>query len=231
MAHDSGSLTIGIIGGSGKQGHGLALRWARAGHTVRVGSRSAERGAAAAAAYEAELTARGESGSLWGGDNAGCIEGADWVVLAVPYPAHTATLLGLHGALQGHKLLDLTVPLLPPKVRRVHLPPGEAAALEAKGILGDGVRMAAALHHVSALHLADLDHVFEADVLVCGEGRALREEALALVSDLGLQGIDAGVLDNAVALETLTPVLLHINKRYGTKSAGIRIVGLPDASG
>ena len=221
-------LTIGIIGGSGKQGRGLALRWARAGHRVRVGSRSDEKGQAAAREYTDVLTARGEyTGSLWGGDNAACVEGTDWNVLCVPYSAHSSTLTELREALQGRPLLDLTVPLRPPKVTRVHLPAGGAAALEAKEILGDGVPMVAALHHVSSMHLAELDHVFEADVLVCGEGKALREVAMALIGDLGLQCRDAGVLDNAVALESLTPVLIHMNKTYGTKSSGIRIVGLP----
>lgn len=221
-------VTIGIIGGSGKQGRGLALRWARAGHAVRLGSREAGRGEAAAAEYARLLEARGEQrGSLWGGSNAGCLDGTDWNVLCVPYGAHAATLRALAPGLQGRPLLDLTVPLQPPKVSRVHLPPGGAAALEAKAILGEGVPLVAALHHVSALHLADLEHVFEADVLVCGEGRALRERAMALIGDLGLRCRDAGVLDNAVALEAMTPVLIHLNKTYGSRSAGLRIVGLP----
>ncbi len=222
-------LTIGIIGGSGKQGRGLALRWARAGHHVRVGSRSSERGEQAAAEYTEILDARGElAGSLWGGSNADCLEGTEWNVLCVPYSAHAATLEAHAGALRGRPLIDLTVPLVPPKVRKVHLPVGGAAALEAKLIVGDGVPMVAALHHVSSLHLADLDHPFAADVLVCGEGKALRQRAMALIEDLGVSCRDAGVLDNAVALEAMTPVLIHMNKTYGTKSSGIRITGISE---
>ncbi len=147
-------------------------------------------------------------------------------MLSVPYTAHRATLSGLRG-LAGKILMDITVPLKPPKVRRVHLPEGSAAALEAQAIVGDDVQVVAAMHHISSMHLADLSHTIDSDVLVCGHKQA-RATIIDLVSDLGLRGLDAGPLANAVALESLTPVLLHLNRHYKGHGCGIRITGLPE---
>ena len=164
---------------------------------------------------------------LAGAANADAVVGADAVVLCVPYSAHAATLRSLADALRGMLVVDITVPLRPPKVRRVHLPEGGAAALEAAAILGEGARVVAALHHVSSAHLADPEHVIDCDVLVCGR-KADREIVRGLVADLGLRPVDAGVLANAVALEALTPVLLHVNRFYSAPGAGLRITGLPE---
>ncbi len=210
-------MRIGIVGGTGREGKGLALRWARAGHAVKIGSRDAER----AKARAAELGAGVE-----GGDNAWCVADADAVLLSVPYAAHAETLRGLADALTGRVLIDITVPLKPPKVSQVNLPEGRAAALEAQAILGAGTRVVAALHHVSSAHLGEPDHSIECDVLLCGDDEAAKALVLGLIQDLGLRGLDAGPLQNAVALESLTPVLLYLNKKYkGT--AGIRFTGLP----
>jgi hypothetical protein len=210
-------MRIGIVGGTGREGKGLALRWARAGHTVKIGSRDAER----ARARAAELGA-----GIEGGDNAWCVADADAVLLSVPYAAHAETLKGLAAALEGRVLIDITVPLKPPKVSQVNLPEGRAAALEAQAILGAGTRVVAALHHVSSAHLGEPDHSIECDVLLCGDDEAAKTLVIGLIQDLGLRALDAGPLQNAVALESLTPVLLFLNKKYkGT--AGIRFTGLP----
>ncbi len=216
-------MRIGLIGGTGKEGRGLGVRWARAGHEVHLGSRDAARGAEVAAELSAS---RGVA--LSGGGNAAVVADADVVVLCVPYAAHAATLTGLAEALRGRLVVDITVPLVPPKVRVVHLPEGGAAAIEARQHLGEGARVVAALHHVSSAHLADPDHAIDCDVLVCGDALADRETVRGLVADLGLRPVDAGKLANAVALEALTPVLLHINRHYKAAGAGIRITGLPD---
>jgi NADPH-dependent F420 reductase len=123
--------------------------------------------------------------------------------------------------------VDITVPLKPPKVRRVHLPEGRAAALEAQAILGPGTKVVAALHHVSSVHLADPAHAIECDVLVCSDDEDAKRAVLGLIGDLGLRALDAGPLENAIALESLTPVLLHLNKTYGSAGTGIRFTGLP----
>ncbi|NLY92958.1 MAG: NADPH-dependent F420 reductase, partial [Myxococcales bacterium] len=114
-------------------------------------------------------------------------------------------------------------------VRSVNLPPGQAAALEAQAILGEDTKVVATMHHISSEHLGDPDHTFDCDVLVCGDDPEARATVASLVQDLGLRAIEAGVLKNAIALESLTPVLLFINKKYGADGAGIRIVGLPNA--
>lgn len=217
-------MNIGIVGGTGREGRGIAIRWAKAGHTVTIGSRDAARGAAMAE----ELS--GTHGvTLRGTGNAECCDGADVVLLTIPYGGHGETLRELKSALEGKIVIDITVPLKPPAVRSVNLPEGKSAALEAQAILGENTKVVATMHHISSEHLGDPDHAFDCDVLVCGDDPAARATVSGLVSDLGLRAIEAGVLKNAIALESMTPVLLFINKKYGADGAGIRIVGLPNA--
>jgi NADPH-dependent F420 reductase len=147
-------------------------------------------------------------------------------VLSVPYAAHTTTLEGLKADLVSQIVLDITVPLQPPDVRTVHLPKGRAAALETQAILGTQAKVVAALHHVSSAHLADADHAIECDVLACGDDESAVQTVIRLIADLGMRGLHAGPLANAVALEALTPVLLHITKKYKGKGAGIRVTGI-----
>jgi hypothetical protein len=215
-------MRIAIIGGTGKEGSGLAIRWARAGHTIVLGSRDAER----ARARAAELAASGH-GLFEGADNAAAARSADVSVLSVPYAAHAETLTALRESLAGKILVDITVPLKPPKVTRVQLPAGRAAALEAQAILGERTRVVAALHHVSSVHLADPAHAIDCDVLVATDDAEARETVLGLIRDLALRGLDAGPLENAVALESLTPVLLHLNRTYKSPGSGIVFTGLP----
>ncbi len=216
-------MRIGVIGGTGKEGRGLALRWSRAGHQVRIGSRDAAR----ASERAAELRAVAGAGDITGGDNAWAVSDAEVVVLCVPYAAHGETLRSLAAQLAGRVLIDITVPLNPPRVREVHLPPGHSAAMEAQAIVGAATPVVATLHHVSSTHLGDPDHAIEGDVLVCSDHEAATATAIALIADLGGRALDAGPLRNAVALESLTPVLLHLNKRYKCSAAALRIVGLP----
>lgn len=213
-------MNIGIVGGTGREGRGIALRWAKAGHRVTIGSRDATRGAEMAA----ELSQK-HGVTLHGTDNAGCCEGADVVLLAIPYGGHGETLRELKPALEGKIVIDITVPLKPPQVRRVHLPEGQAAALETQALLEGSARVVAAMHHVSAVHLAS-EHAIDCDVLVCSDDEEALQLTLGLIRDLGMRGVHAGVLANAVALESLTPVLLHINKHYKNPGVGLRITGL-----
>ena len=214
-------MRVAIVGGTGKEGRGMALRWARAGHEVTLGSRDAAR----AQHIAAELSASAGK-SIAGGTNAWAIERAEVVVLSVPYAAHRDTLSGLREALRGKVLIDITVPLRPPNVRRVQLPEGHAAALEAQALLGADTKVVAAFHHVSAVHLADLEHAIDCDVLVCSDDPGALAAGIALAEGLGTRGLDAGALANAVALESLTPVLLQLNKKYASAGTGIRFTGL-----
>jgi NADPH-dependent F420 reductase len=213
-------MRIAVVGGTGKEGRGLALRWARAGHSVSVGSRDAARARACAAS----LSSLG-CGRVEGGHNAWAVERAEVVLVSVPYDAHAQLLGTLRAALEGRVVVDITVPLSPPRVNEVHLPPGHAAALEAQSILGPGARVVATLHHVSSSHLGDPERAIDCDVLVCSDHDDARALVMRLVGDLGMRGLDAGPLRNAVALEALTPVLLHLTKRYGAKT-GVRFAGV-----
>ena len=198
------------------------MRWAQNGYQVIIGSRDAER----AASRAAELNQQLGGDYLSGTGNAAAATAADMVVLSVPYSAHKATLEGVKDQLAGKVLVDLTVPLNPPKVRTVHLPEGKSAALEAQEYLGESVRVVAAFQNVSAEKLVDPDYIVDCDVLICGNDDSAKADVIKLAEAAGMKGIDAGLLANAIAIEALTPVLLYINKKYGVKGSGIRITGL-----
>jgi NADPH-dependent F420 reductase len=215
-------MKLGLIGGTGKEGSGLSVRWAKAGHAVAIGSREAAR----AVEKAAELSSS-SAVTITGGDNVAICQSADVVVLCVPYSAHASTLESLKDALGDKLIIDITVPLKPPQVREVHLPRGESAALEARAILGPEAKLVATLHHVSSVHLADHEHGIACDVLVCADDAAAKDTAMNLIQDLGLRALDAGPLRNAVALESLTPVLLYMNKRYKSAGTGLHITGIP----
>lgn len=217
-------MKVAIVGGTGKEGRGMAARWAKAGHTLFIGSRDAAR--AQAAADELRGLVGSAGGAVQGGDNRWAIAQADIVILSVPYAGHRETLLGLKDDLRGKILVDITVPLRPPEVRKVSLPEGKAAALEAQALVGDVAKVVAAFHHVSAVHLSDLDHPIECDVLVCSDDAEARAQICTLAEGLGTRGLDAGALVNAIALESLTPVLLQLNRKYKSAGTGIRFTGL-----
>ena len=216
-------MRIGIVGGTGREGRGLALRWAAKGHEIVLGSRDAARAKDKARELAAELPDGGDR--ITGASNEEAAGAGEVVLLTVPYAAHADTLRSVRDAAAGRILVDITVPLQPPKVTQVHLPQGTSAALEAQALLDPSTRVVATLHHVSSAHLGDPGHAIDCDVLVCGDDEAARTVVIGLLGDLGLRGLDAGALRNAVALESLTPVLLHLNRKYKTNT-GIRITGL-----
>lgn len=214
-------LTIAVLGGTGKEGKGLAFRWARAGYKVVIGSRIPEK--AVTAASEIIELLEGSS-SVVGASNLEAAEQAEIVVLTVPYAAHRDTLEGVKDALKGKLFIDVTVPLVPPKVSKVQMPPAGSAAQEAKAILGEDVQVVAAFQNISHEHLMT-DSDVECDVLVTGSSKEARTEAIKLVEAAGLTGWDAGPIENSVVVEGLTSVLININKQYGSTHAGIKITG------
>ncbi len=217
------SLTIAVLGGTGQEGGGLALRWARAGHNVILGSRDAAKASAAAAEMKAKLG----GASVTGDGNRGAAEAAGIVVLTVPFAAQRATVEEVRGALAGKILIDATAPLVPPKVARVQLPAGGSAVAAIQEMLGEDVRVVSAFQNVSAHHLHDLDHTIECDVLVCGDDPAARETVIGLAGDIGLRGVHAGPIVNSAAAEAITSILIAMNMRYKVPGTGIRITGLP----
>lgn len=222
MNDDKMMVTVAVLGGTGKEGSGLAMRWAQSGYRVIVGSRDAERAKSKATEFNEIL---GES-LIEGAHNQEAAARADIVVLTVPYDAHQATLESVRNEVQGKILVDVTVPMQPPDIRRVFVPAGKAAALETQAIVGDGVKVVSAFQNVSAAHLKKLEHDVACDVLVTGDDDQAKTEVIHLVEAAGMRGIDAGPLVNAVAAEALTPVLMYINKKYSVKGAGIHITGI-----
>jgi NADPH-dependent F420 reductase len=220
--------TIAVIGGTGHEGPGLALRWAKSGsYRVMIGSRQPEK----AERVAAELNQRLGDDLIRGMANPDAAAAADLVVLTVPYSAHAPTLESIRDQLAGKILVDVSVPLQPPEVSRVHIPPGGSAALEAQALLGEAVRVVAAFQNVGAAHLKDPERPIDCDVLVCGDDQAAKAEVIALAQAAGTRGLDAGPLQNAVVVEGLTAVLIGINQRYKVRGAGIRINGLPPGTG
>jgi 8-hydroxy-5-deazaflavin:NADPH oxidoreductase len=209
---------IAILGGTGLMGLGLARRWARAGCTVILGSRDRDKAVKAAA---------GVAGAQ-GAGNVEAARAAEIAVLTVPFEHQKSTLELVKNELAGKILVDVTVPLVPPKVSTVQLPPEGSAALRAQAILGGEVRVVSAFQNVSAKRLHD-DHPIDCDVLVAGDDPAAREAVIALAKAAGLRALHAGALANSAAAEALTSVLIAINRRYKIDGAGIRVTGLGES--
>lgn len=219
---DAALQTIAILGGTGKEGKGLAYRWAKVGYKVLIGSRTPPKAIEAAKELNSMLDGRISVAGLGNPDAAAQ---ADVVVLTVPYAAHRATLESVKNALQGKLLIDVTVPLMPPKVSKVQMPEAGSATQEAHVILGEGVEVCAAFQNISHEHLLG-DKDVKCDVLVTGTSKDARADTVKLVEAAGLNGWDAGPIENSVVIEGLTSVLIGINKKYGSTHAGITITGV-----
>lgn len=214
---------IAIVGGTGALGSGLAVRWARAGYRILIGSRDADRAAGAARA----IAAATPGAALSGHSNRDAAEQGDIVVLAVPFSHHAPILAEIRQAVQGKLLIDTTVPLVPPKVMRVQMPAQGSAAQATQQILGPGTTVVSAFQNVAADLLASGADA-ECDVLVAGDRLADRQIVVALARKAGFRAWHAGPLPNSAAMEALTSVLIFLNKHYGADHAGIRIIGVND---
>ena len=217
-------MKIAILGGTGEQGPGLALRWALAGDDVIIGSRQKEKGERVAAELNAELG----RDLLRGTDNADAAAAADVVFITVPYSAHVKTLETVREQVQGKIFVDVSVPLDPDNARRVVMPEAGSATEEAKQILGDGVQVVCALQNISAHLLRDVKAEIDCDVLLCGDKDA-RPVVAALVRKLGINPIDVGPLAAASLIEPITALLIRLNIKNKVHSAGIRITGLSES--
>ncbi len=216
------SLAIAVLGGTGQEGSGLALRWAHAGHRVIIGSRNEQK----AAEVARSLSERIAPALIAGMQNRAAAREAQVVVLTVPYAAQRPTVEEVREELAGKVLIDVTVPLAPPKVSRVQLPEGGSAVEAMQKLLGPSTRVVSAFQNVSAHFLSDLSREIDCDVLVCGDDREALDIAVRLAGDAGLHGVHAGVLANSAASEALTSVLIAINRHYKVPAAGIRITGV-----
>ena len=221
--NQGGRETIAILGGTGDLGTGLAIRWSKAGHRIIIGSRTLPK-AEKAVANLREISPDTPAAPM---ENAAAAAAGDIVVLTVPAAHQLSTLAGLKQALAGKILIDVTVPLAPPKVGTVQLPPEGSAGKRAQDLLGDAVMVVSAFQNVAA-HLLKEDVRIECDVLVAGNKKAARDRVVELVQEAGMTGWHAGPIENAAAAEALTSVLIQINRRHGISHSGIKIVGQSD---
>jgi hypothetical protein len=213
---------IAIIGGTGKEGKGLAYRWVQAGHHVIIGSRNIEK---AQNAVEELNVIMPDLTNLEGMENQKAVEACDVAVLTVPFTAHQTILTELKEVLASKILIDVAVPINPPKVTRVWMPPEGSAALQALSILGENARVASAFQNISYERLMSGEDI-ECDVLVCGNGKETRQIVINLVKDAGLKAWDAGPLENSMVVEGLTSILIGLNIQHKVPSTGIRITGI-----
>lgn len=218
---------LAILGGTGDLGTGLARRWAQAGYQVIIGSRTLEKAEAAVADLRAVMAERDVADiTVQAMENLAAAQAADIVALTVPFSHQSSTLELVKPALQGKILIDVTVPLVPPKVARVQLPEQGSAGQIAQDLLGDDVSVVSAFQNVAAAHLQEGSGL-DCDVLVCGNKKVARQQVITLIEAAGMRGFHAGMINNAAAAEALTSVLIVINKQYSCH-AGIRITGLND---
>lgn len=211
---------IAILGGTGKEGPGLAMRWLAAGYSIIIGSRQLEKAQATAA----ELNRLMNTDQVQGLENSAAARQADICVLTVVATAHQAALLGLKEDLQGKILVDATARV---DFRDPRPPTPPSAARHGQNLLGPGVRVVAAFQNIPAHALKkNLDQPLDTDVLVCADDLEAAEQVVALAKAAGARGYYAGGLDNAIVVEGITSLLLSINKRYGVKTATINVVGL-----
>jgi len=216
------SETIAIIGGTGPQGQGLALRFAKAGVPVALGSRDGTRGAEIAA----DLNTKIGGALITGLENAEAVKAADeMVILAVPFSAHNATLEALKAGLGGKILVDIVVPLATNDPKLVEMPLEGSATEAAQALLGPDIPVVGALHNVSARTLNALDTPINCDILVCGNKLEPRKKVMALVERLGVTAYNAGGASAARCIEAITPILIRLNisKAVPFSHAGLKI--------
>ena len=224
----AGSKRIAILGGTGALGTGLVRRWTQAGHAVIIGSRTLEKAEVALAELKQVMAEWGATRlDVAAMENLDAARAADIVVLTVPFAHQKSTLEHVRPALDGKILVDVTVPLMPPKVGTVQLPPEGSAGMAAQQLLGETVKVVSAFQNVAAHHLQE-GHGIECDVLVCGNDKDARAEVIGLVEACGMRGFHAGPIANSAAAEALTSVIININRAFKCH-AGIRITGLDSA--
>ena len=219
----STSEKIAILGGTGDLGTGLAIRWAKAGHEIIIGSRTLEKAQRAVAQLH-EISPETPAQAM---ENVDAAAAGTIVVLTVPAEHQISTLDTVKAGLSGKILIDVTVPLKPPKVGTVQLPEEGSAGKRAQSFLGDEVMVVTAFQNVAA-HLLQTEATIECDVLVCGNKRRARDRVIELATEAGMRAWHAGPIENSAAAEALTSILIQINRRHTISHSGIQIVGQED---
>jgi len=214
-------MNIAILGGTGKEGAGLASRWALVGHSIIIGSRDAER----AKTKAAELREQTKKLPIMGESNAEAARLGTVIVIALPAQGLAATLPEVREACRGKVVISTVVPLTFGGPRLFTPPAAGSSAEEAQALMPDA-KVVAAFHHIAAHELSATEHEIECDLLLCGADASAKEAVGELARSMGLRPIDVGGLGNAGPLEGITAVLATINRRYKLKNSGIKITGL-----
>ena len=210
--------TIAIVGGTGNLGKALALRLLAPGVRVIIGSRDPEK----ARSVVESLKTSPSQGTIEGKSNRDAIQEAEFIVIAVPYEGHAQIVRELKGHTTGKVVIDAVVPL---NKGKPFVPPAGSALLEAQEILAHEAPVVGALHNISAVDLQKPDAPL-GDVLVCGDDDGAKQRVMEIIRRIGARAFDAGPAANAYIIEGLTGVLIHLNRKYKSKHAGVKITGI-----
>lgn len=213
-------MVIAIVGGTGKEGFGLAVRWARVGQHVIIGSRAAEK-AQEAARRATEVAGRAVAGHT----NRDAAAAAEIVVLTIPFSGQAPILEDIRGAVSGKVVVDTTVPLRQYAPPELEIPPEGSSAQRVQALLRDA-KVVAALHSVSSATLGRFDEPLADDVLACGDDASAKAAVIELIEVLGMRGLDAGALDAAGTLERLAALIIGMNQRFKRKAIGVHFTGV-----
>jgi NADPH-dependent F420 reductase len=213
-------FTIAIVGGTGNLGTALALRLGAPGVKVIIGSRDAEKAKNVVGTLQSKMRA----GELEGMANRDAVQGAEFVVIAVPYEGHAQMVSDLKGQLGGKTVIDTVVPL---NKGKPFVPPAGSALLEAQQILADEAPVVGALHNISAVDLGEAEAPL-GDVLVCGDNAEAKTKVMEILERIGARSFDGGPASNAYVVEGLTGVIISLNRKYKSKHGSIKITGIRD---
>jgi len=217
------NLSLAVIGGTGSEGSAIAARFAKAGVRVLIGSRDAMKAQNTANTINTKFGSK----NVEGYSNRDAATKADVVLLSIPYDGMKPILEDLKTAVQGKIVINIASSLDPERKSRAKLNPKGSITAEVQEFFGEGTKVVAAFQNISPEQLEKFDSKIETDVLVCGGDKEAREAVVAMIRKTGIEAFDAGVLANAVVVETMTAVLIYINIKYKMKGAGISLVGVP----
>lgn len=215
--------SLAVIGGTGTEGSAIASRFAKAGVQVLIGSRDAIKAQNMANTINSKFGIKNVEGYT----NREAALKADVVLLSVPYDGMKPILEDLKTVVQGKIVINIASSLDPEKKSRAKINPAGSITAEVQQFLGENTKVIAAFQNISPEQLEKFDSKIETDVLVCGGDREAREAVITMIKKTGIEAFDAGMIQNAVVVETLTAALIAINIKYKMKGAGIRLVGVP----